>query len=116
MNCANCNTPFVADEHTTGYAICANDVKVCYACADTIARADMVGASRFTGYLSGDGARFTTWTGGTLGDVVSSKPCKLTRTSFTHDKRTYRSVRVRDVWGKIWFGRGSAGIVQIGRA
>ncbi len=50
------------------------------------------------------------WTGGKLMTVVSSRPCKLTRQSFTHDRRSYRSVRARDIHGGEWIGRGSDGI------
>lgn len=118
-NCTNCGAAFPVfppgHSGASGYAITpgpeGREVKICYDCADKAQRADLVGATRFTGYLSGDGERFTTWTGGELGKVVASRPCKLTRQSFTHDRRTYRSVRVVDVWGKVWFGRGSPGIV-----
>ena len=63
----------------------------------------------FTGYLSSDGRHLTGWKGNVLGAVVDWAPCKLTRTSFTHGK-SYRSVRVRDVHGAMWYGRGSPGV------
>lgn len=63
----------------------------------------------FTAYLSSDGRHLTGWKGNVLGAVVDWAPCKLTRTSFTHGK-SYRSVRVRDVHGAMWYGRGSPGV------
>lgn len=67
-------------------------------------------SATFCAYLSEDGQRVTTWSGGTLGTVVASKPCKLTRRSWTHSADEYRSWTVRDVHGAYWYGRGSPGI------
>lgn len=64
----------------------------------------------FIGYLSSDGNRLTGWKGNTLGTVIDWTLCQLTRVSWTHGKQ-YRSVRVRDVHGRQWYGRGSPGIV-----
>ena len=61
-------------------------------------------------YLSMDGRRVTTWTGGTLGRVVYARPCKLSRLSNWHSDKTFRSVRVVDVHGGAWSGRGSPGV------
>ena len=63
----------------------------------------------YTAYLSSDGRRITGWKGNVLGTVVNWSPCKLTRASFTHGKG-YRAVRVRDVHGAMWYGRGSPGV------
>jgi len=64
----------------------------------------------FTGYLSCDGRHLTGWKGNVLGTVVAWTPCRLTRRSWTHGK-DYRSVRVRDIHGAMWYGRGSPGVV-----
>lgn len=61
-------------------------------------------------YLSSDGKSVTGWKGNILGTVIDSRHCELTRISFTHDRDSYRSVRVRDVHGSEWYGRGSPGI------
>lgn len=63
----------------------------------------------FTAYLSSDGRRLTGWKGNVLGTVVDWSPCKLTRWSFIHGKE-YRAVRIRDVHGAMWYGRGSPGV------
>ena len=95
----------------TGYARTRDGRTLCYACADAAEREELRSRSGvFCAYLSSDGQRATTWTGGTLGTVVSSRPCKLTRRSYTHDASEYRSVTVRDVHGAYWHGRGSPGI------
>lgn len=60
-------------------------------------------------YLSSDGKRITGWKGNTLGTVIYSRPCKLSRMSFTHGK-DYQSVFVRDVHGGTWYGRSSPGV------
>lgn len=65
--------------------------------------------SRFTGYLSGDGKTFTTWKGQILGRAFLGSTIRLTRLSYIHGP-TLRSVRVRDVWGQEWYGRGNPGI------
>ena len=63
----------------------------------------------FTAYLSSEGRHLTGWKGNVLGTVVESIPCRLSRFSFTHGKE-YRAVRVRDVHGAMWYGRGSPGV------
>jgi hypothetical protein len=63
----------------------------------------------FVCYLSSDGKHVTGWKGNVLGDVTCSRTIPLTRVSFTHG-RTIQSVRVRDVHGGYWYGRGNAGI------
>lgn len=77
---------------------------------DIIERRELLDHTRpFSGYLSSDGRNFTGWKGNFLGAVVDWKLCKLARLSYTHG-RDYRSVRVRDVHGGMWFGRGSPGV------
>lgn len=60
-------------------------------------------------YISSDGRRVTGWKGNTLGTIFDWSPCKLSRVSFTHG-REYRSIKVRDVHGGLWYGRGSPGV------
>ena len=61
------------------------------------------------GYLSCDGKRFTGWKENILGYVVRSSIVTLTHFSYTHGK-TMQAVRVRDIHGALWYGRGSPGI------
>ena len=87
----------------TGYAVLKNRWKIRYACADKRQVADLLDRSQpFTGYLSSDGARWTTWTGGTLGTVdrLTVSRSRWLRSSLSH-------VHVRDVHGNAWFGRGA---------
>jgi hypothetical protein len=63
----------------------------------------------FSCYISSDGRRVTGWKDNTLGVVTESRTCRLTRTSYTHGKN-YSSIRVEDVHGNNWYGRGSPGI------
>ena len=91
----------------TGYAQMGSDgPRMCYACADAAQLAEITNAqpgARFTGYLSIDGTRWTTWTGGQLGTVVhSGKMHPWSR------ERYY--VTVRDVAGHLWSGTGSPGM------
>ena len=106
--CADCGQTF-SDE--TKYARSSSDEMLCYSCCTVRDLQTMKTADRFTGYLSSDGRQFGTCSGGLLGHVIDSRPCKLTRMSFTHDRKSYRSVRVRDVHGREWYGCGSNGIV-----
>jgi len=94
----------------TGYSIYDEKHLVCYSCADAREREAIKERKPYFAYLSGDGLRVTTWTGGKLMDVVRSRPCTLTRPSWTHDRKSYKSVSAVDVHGGKWHGRGSAGI------
>jgi hypothetical protein len=111
--CADCKRTL---PDAMSYALSRDNEMLCYQCCTARDIRTMMHASRFTGYLSSDGRSFVTWPGETLGTVIDSRPCKLTRLSYTHDKRGYMSVRVRDVNGREWHGRGSAGIVITLRA
>lgn len=63
----------------------------------------------FFAYLSGDGKRLTGWKGNILGTVIWRRPCKLTRRSWMHGEYI-DAVRIHDVHGGLWYGRGSPGI------
>lgn len=63
----------------------------------------------FTGYLSCNGKTFGGWKGNVLGHVTRSSTVRLTRMSYTHGE-TMLAIRVRDVHGAQWYGRGSPGI------
>lgn len=64
----------------------------------------------FYAYLSGDGRHVTGWKGNVLMTVTYSAPCKLSRMSFTHSNKTYKTIVAQDIHGGLWFGRGSAGV------
>lgn len=69
----------------------------------------------FCGYLSSDAKHLTGWKGNVLGTVIRSSKVKLTRLSYTHGK-TMLAVTVRDTHGKLWHGRGNAGLAIALRA
>lgn len=102
---------------TCGYAVTTENAHggagrlICYGCADTAQRAEMLTADRIGAYLSADCRTVNTWTGGKLGDVTWWNPCELNRKSYWHDSHSFRSVRVRDVHGQTWTGRGSPGVL-----
>lgn len=103
--------PTTTEGPGAGCAIDGDGRTLCYACANEHARSELLDRSKpVVAYLSGDERTVTTWSGGVLGYVIRCVPCALTRPSFTHDRRSYRSVRVSDVHGNTWYGRGSAGI------
>lgn len=66
-------------------------------------------AEPFGAYISSDGKSITGWKGNILGRVVSSTSVRLTRWSSTHGSKIL-AVRVRDVHGGEWYGRGSPGV------
>jgi hypothetical protein len=112
LTCAETGKQFVgaSDGSTTNYA--RNDAGEVFSDEGVHLREvrALLDRSRpFPGYLSSDGKRLTGWKGNTLGHVIDSNPCELTRLSYTHGKH-YQSVRVRDVHGREWYGRGSPGI------
>lgn len=67
------------------------------------------------GYLSSDVKYFTGWKGNTLGTVVAKWTINNSRQSWVHGS-TMQAVRVRDVHGNLWYGRGNGGIAITLRA
>jgi hypothetical protein len=63
----------------------------------------------FYGYFDED-HHLCGFRGNILARNVHAYPCKLTRMSYTHNAKSYKSVHVIDPQGRIWYGRGSAGI------
>lgn len=105
-------------EITRGYAVLPDGRKICYDCATKRQIEDLKDRSKpfcaYVSLVSKDswlGYKITTWTGGELMRVMSAKPCKLTRQSFTHDRGNFMSIHAVDVHGGHWAGRGSEGIV-----
>ena len=112
VTCAETGKAFVitTDGFTFNYATSQDDEILSDEGVDIRERRALLDRSTpFTAYLSSDGQRLTGWKGNWLGTVVDWNPCKLTRMSFTHGK-SYRSVRIRDVHGALWYGRGSPGV------
>ena len=109
LSCGHLPSPH--GPHTTGTAHLADGREVCWECADNMQREDLKERKPVCAYVSIDGKRITTWSGGILMKVTHSATCKLTRVSFTHDRRSYRSIHARDVHGALWYGRGSAGVL-----
>ena len=69
-------------------------------------------ARPFPGYLSSDERHLTDGQGNILGTVTWSRPVKLPRWSYVSGYRMV-SVRVRDVHGGLWYGRGAGGGMSI---
>ena len=108
-SCGATFPPVPAGGGAAGYAITPEGQHICYGCADKRQIADLKDRSKpFFAYLSG--ASITTWTGGKLMTVTRSRPCQLTRFSYTHNRNSFRSVHCVDVHGNHWAGRGSDGI------
>ncbi len=100
--CADCGAECVPSDCTTGYAvIVADGRKVCFVCADAIDRAEMASASEHVVYLSGDGSRLTTWTGGELARVT------IRRKTLAGFGRGQTYIRATDARGAEWYGRGA---------
>ena len=84
------------------YGVCKNSM-LCYDCCTAADVAELLDRSKpFVGYLSSDCRQFTTWTGGLLGCVTRKSE---SRTGWYGAKLTH--VRVRDVHGAMWHGKGS---------
>jgi hypothetical protein len=112
LTCAETGKQFIgaSDGFTTNYA--SNDAGEVFSDEGVHlreVRALLDRSGPFPGYLSSDGKRLTGWKGNTLGHVIDWSFCTLTRQSWVHGK-DYRSVRVRDIHGREWYGRGSPGI------
>ncbi len=79
--CADCKAPIVkpADSGGTGYAVLPDGAQICYPCADSRQRIELLDRSRpFVAYVSGDGTKITSWTGGHLMRVTTSHAIRLT--------------------------------------
>jgi len=106
FKCCDCGAvrmfPMSGTVGGTGYAVVPGNQLCCYDCADKRQREDMRDRSRpFTAYISSDGARLTTWSGGTLGHVIShSSHCN-------NWGARIHCYSVRDVHGAYWHGRSS---------
>lgn len=87
---------------TTGTAHTADGREICYACADQEQREDMKTATAFCAYVSSDGRRLTTWTGGDLGRVHMGSRHPWSR------ERHYLSAT--DCHGTRWHGTGAPGM------
>lgn len=103
--CADCGKdfPVLPKNHIggTGYAILPNGAHVCYSCADARQREDLKTADKFGAYLSGDGKRITTWTGGELARVVGEGQ---SQTGWHGSNITYVNAVAPD--GSLWYGKG----------
>lgn len=101
-NCEDCGALFPVPKHgesgASGYAVRENDARICYACADLEERKFMHVASSKTAYVSIDGSRVTTWTGGELGRVVRARAVRV----FGH-KKINLTIRAFD--GTLWTAR-----------
>jgi hypothetical protein len=119
FKCDDCGSegPSFPNGMTSAYSITHNpdgsELLRCPACAHKhdIAEFEKCGdeGKPFYGYFDEDhnliGLR-----GNILARNVHAFPCKLARHSFMHHGRPYKSVHVIDPQGRIWYGRGSAGI------
>lgn len=118
LTCTETGKQFIAvrDGITTNYARDSAGNVYSDEGVDIRQRRELLTRSKpFVCYLSNDGRSVTGWKGNILGSVIDWSPCELTRRSYTHGK-SYRSVRVKDVHGGLWYGRGSPGIAITLRA
>jgi hypothetical protein len=97
------------EKMTTTAAACT------YACnastsAQEVAEFKTREAAPYTAYLSSDGKRITTWTGETLGAIISTgTPIK----SRGWDTNTHTPFRARCIDGRVYFGRHNGGGVYL---
>lgn len=98
LDCGHAVTPSGIEVFGTGFAVSKDTGKrYCYPCADDLQREALLTEQRWSGYLSSNERRVTTWTGGTLGTVT-----RCTRNS----RQTF--IRMTDVHGQHWAGIGPA--------
>ena len=112
LTCAETGRQFVAarDGISFNYATDRHGNVFSDAGVDMRERRELLDRSKpFGCYISRDGRSVTGWKGNVLGTVIDWSPCRLTRRSYTHGSE-YRSIKVRDVHGGLWYGRGSPGV------
>jgi hypothetical protein len=89
---------------TSGYAVTPDNRRICYACADARQREDLKDRSRpFTAYLSSDGRKVTTWTGGELMTVTRETDWRI----FGSRRNVGSCISATDCHGNRWHGRGA---------
>lgn len=94
-----------------GYALTLDGYALCYTCADEDQRAEMSWSDSFLAYVSGDGGKLTTWTGGELAQL---RRWSVIRGGF-HYSRIY-VWRFRAPDGSEWYGRnGGPGMAILAR-
>lgn len=75
----------------------------CYDCCHAMDVEQLLDRSKpFTGYLSSDGKRFTNWSGHRIGTIVYRS---TSRTGWHGSEITH--VRILDVHGGLWHGKGA---------
>lgn len=92
----------------TGYAVDGAGRTLCYACADDRHRAELLTEHETGGYLSGDGKTITTWTGGVLMHVTSTKTARVGFRDVTGRRPIRYYLQATDVHGAHhWTGTGA---------
>jgi len=105
LDCGHAPSPHGA--FTNGTAHTHDGRKICCNCADAEERDQLKTATRFCAYVSGDGRRLQTWTGGDLGQVALGNPHPKS-TGPRADRRRYLSAI--DCHGTRWHGTGAPGM------
>ena len=84
--------------HTTGTGRTPDGRHLCWDCCNAAELADFLKADSYTGYLSNDGTRITTWPGGTL--------ARVTREWEIRNNMAGRITRIQavDETGARWYG------------
>lgn len=107
--CAECNGQFSLapiGSGAAGYATTEAGLKICYECAARHEIAAFAKARKYTAYLSGDGAKVTTWTGAMLATVISTHPTKRR----SADGGFLQSIKAKDSNGALWVGLTAPGM------
>lgn len=113
VTCAETGKQFIVanDRFTLNYALDNTGAIVSDEGVNIRERRALLDRSKpFVCYISSDGKHVTGWKCNVLGTIEDYTICRLTRTSFAHGSHI-RAIRVRDVHGRLWYGRGSPGIV-----
>ena len=105
LDCGHHPSPH--ESFTTGTAHTRDGREICYTCADQETREDMTTATRFCAYVSSDGHRLQTWSGGDLGAVYLGDPHPWSKGPRA-DRRRYLSAT--DCHGTRWHGTGAPGM------
>ena len=112
MSALDCGHEPTPGPISTGIVTAPGGRTMCYPCADAEQRAEFAKADVFAAYISLDGKRITTWSGGELAKVVS-----LGRTGGGFGG-TQHHVRAVAPDGLHWYGRngGTGMYVNLRRA
>ena len=98
--CYLCGSRMMAANHAAAWTTADSGGRICAICSGDLERDALLSGDRQLGYVNSMGDRVISFMGGQLGQVVASREWQGGCAG------QQRWVRMVDVWGQVWSGRG----------